>query len=204
RLGKAEIVPVVERVLVVHLEDDPQRNRHDRQEQELRWGIVHPRSPPPLPRDAVGEEDEARPRNRGVPRIERFDLREHARFRDRHDREADPGPPGELASALESKGCGGRGSDHVNRPDASPTSDGRPRFFAKAITFIVLPSPPGRISVLAARRRAIDAVSEPAGIRSVRPRPTRKYVWSTQPRSSKPAERAADRMAVRSTCTVRS
>src|SRR5439155_7696275 len=120
---------------VVAFEHQPQRNRRERQQGELERRRLHPRVAAGTKHDRVREDDESGPRNRGVPRPERLDLRERGRLGYDHDREADP-------DRLSSQ------SFHVTRTrNEQPRSAGVPTPLPRINTLWVLPRPPGITSV---------------------------------------------------------
>src|SRR5262249_26563645 len=117
-------------------EDQPQRNRHQRQQHEFARGAADPRITPRAEDDAVGEQDESGPGDRRVPRVERFDAEDGCRLRHDHDAEAEP-------------------QHHVTRTlSEHPASAGAPTPLPRIRTFIVLPRPPGITRVLSAAARS--------------------------------------------------
>src|SRR5439155_10707957 len=111
--------------------------------------------------ERIGEQDEAGPANRCIPRPERLHVRECCRLRDDDDCQTD-----ERA--------------HVTRTRyEQPTSAGAPTALPRISTLCVLPRPPGMRRVLRAslfpRFAAFDSVSRFSGFSSFA-RPSRKYV----------------------------
>src|SRR3954468_3498327 len=96
RLGQADVVPVPERVLVIELEEHPQRDAGQREERHLGTIVPERRLTAARPDPRIGKKDEAGPRNRRVPGPERLDPGEHAGLGDRDDPEAGPAIEGKL------------------------------------------------------------------------------------------------------------
>src|SRR5581483_2008546 len=175
-LRQPDVVPVAEH-LVVALEDQPERNRQQREPGEFARRRPDPRTSARREHDGIGEQDEARPADRRVPRVERLDARERRRLRDDHDREAD--------------------GDHVARTlNDVPINGGVPTPLPRISTFIVLPRPPGITRVL-------SAPAAGGGV-SAGSSPSTKYVWSRKPIVCIPSSSAAARTLVQSTCAVMS
>src|ERR687888_609416 len=154
-LRKTSVVPVPDDQ-VVAFEHQPERNGENGEQRELARRRSHPRSAARAVHDGVGEDDEAGPADRGVPRIERLDARERRRFGRDHDGEADDG----------------RGA-HVTRIlYEQPLSVGLPTFLPRIRTLWLLPSPPGITSVLSSRVSRTERRRRSPPSR----RPSKKYV----------------------------
>ena len=109
RVGQADVVPVVDRVLVVHLEDEPQRHRDERQEEiSARASLSHelPRRFQTMPSTAGC----SRSRRWGCARNERARSGEGGGLRGDDQQGAEPG-------------TGGNGACHRARPAAGPAGE---------------------------------------------------------------------------------
>src|SRR5712691_1862200 len=112
--------------------------------------------PSRAPHDGVGEDDEAAPGDRRIPRPERLGVRERGRLGDDHDREAKATPYVSLVM------------DHVTRTlNEHPSSAGVPTPLPRMSTLCVLPSPPGTMSVLNCGLRRADCGSARTGSRPI-------------------------------------
>src|SRR5581483_7251513 len=160
-------MPVLDE-LVIKLEDDPQRNREQRQKGELRGVAGQPRRSTSGANEAVDEKDVPAPCDRRVPRIERLHLGQHASLGRQHDEHA------RNAVEWETHLCR---RSYVSRSlYEAQRSAGLPTPLPKMRTLCVLPSPPGSSSVFSASRRcsAAEEKSSVAMIRSFSPSPSMK------------------------------
>ena len=134
-LRETDVVPVVDEP-VVELEHEPERDRYEREEGELAGSGSDPRSAARAPDRRVGEDDEAGPGDRRVPRRKRLDAGKRGGLGDDHHGEPDQRPP-----------------VHVTRIRyEQPRSAGVPTPLPSSRTFNVLPRPPGIRRVFRARR----------------------------------------------------
>src|SRR5204862_1204859 len=125
---QTDVIPVANEA-VEELEDEPQRNRSEGEQDEFARRGAKPRVAARAKDDAVGEEDEARPADRRVPRPERLHVRQRRRLRHDHDRETDQNLS--------------RFFVHVTRTRyEQPRSVGVPTPLPRRSTLCVLPSPP--------------------------------------------------------------
>src|SRR5262249_11084323 len=98
-VGQPDVVPVVERVLVIELEDDPERDADERDERHLGPVVADRRLAADFPDETVDENDVAAPGDRRVPRPERLDPRQHGGPGHRDDRQPEPRPGGPTPTA---------------------------------------------------------------------------------------------------------
>src|SRR5206468_4426581 len=78
-LRKADVIPVLDEP-IVELEDEPERDRRQREKREFYRRRSYPRVPSRAKHDGVGEDDESGPGDRRVPGPERLDVRKRPRF----------------------------------------------------------------------------------------------------------------------------